>query len=149
MGFREKSLLWRGCYIVCCLAYLPWVVYLSLNDFDMVHSQYHRTKKRVQPAQIEQIARQELVDQCRKALRGKNRQPIAGDDSCLSLPTVALEARQKVVTERLTAEQRRAGRKIVVFYLTFLGVFLILPVFLLYQLFTLLSWTIKTIRGIE
>lgn len=153
MRSLKKSRIWRISYAVCCLIYVVWVVQLSLNNFDMVHSDYRRNEKSLQPAQIKEIALQELVSQCRKELKRSGRHQsdgdkssVATDDTCLSWPAAVLEQRQNAVERRLAEEQSRGIGKLVVFYVFFGIIFLILPPVLLYLLLSLFIWIFKTIK---
>ena len=153
MRSLKKSRIWRISYAVCCLIYVVWVVQLSLNNFDMVHSDYRRNEKSLQPAQIKEIALQELVSQCRKELKRSGRHSsdgdkssVATDDTCLSWPAAVLEQRQNAVERRLAEEQSRGIGKLVVFYVFFGIIFLILPPVLLYLLLSLFIWIFKTIK---
>lgn len=156
MGARKKSRIWWVVYVICYLAYVPWVAYLSLNDFDMVHSQYRRIGERLQPVRIAEIALQELVDQCRKEAKRSGRTRSTGDKAvaaaegaCLSWPADVLVERQKVVAGRLDAERSRAVRKLVLFYVSFVGFFLTLPAVILYLLMSLFVWVVRNIKGLE
>ena len=126
MTSRKKVLLWRVGYAVCTLAYMAWVVHLSFNNFDMVHSHYRQAGLRLQPAHIEATALKGLVAQCRKENKGVELLPGV-EDPCQSFPAAVVEARQKRVEERALAARSLAWRKMVVFYLSFGTIFLILP----------------------
>ncbi|MDH3328022.1 MAG: hypothetical protein OEM01_02190 [Desulfobulbaceae bacterium] len=152
----NKSHIWKICYAVCTLVYMAWVVYLSLNNFGMVHRQYRLAGERLQPARIEEIALQELVDRCRRESKRIDRLRSAGEknsaaaeDNCLSWTTTVLEERQKAVEERLVEEKSRVGRKLVLFYVSFGLVFLILPPAFLYLLLSFFIWIYRSIKFVK
>jgi len=147
---------WRIGYAACCLVYVAWMVHLSFNNFDMVHSDYRRAGERLQPARIAKIALRELVEQCRQdSLRSNHLRPAAdkggvvSQDPCLSWPTTVLAQQQGVVKERLLAERRLAGRKLVLFYGSFGIIFLILPPAFLYLLLSFLFWMFRNLKFIK
>ena len=147
---------WRIVYAVCCLVYVGWVVYLSLNNFGMVHKQYRQARENLQPTRIEEIATKELVDKCRKKLKRSDRHPSVYDmtsgvaeDPCLSMPAAVLEERKKTVEEHLVEDKSRVRRKLVWFYITFGVVFLILPVTFVYMLVSFCIWLFRNIKLVE
>lgn len=153
MGTEEKGFDWRIGYAFFCLVYASCVVYLGLDNFDKVHGEYRQAVRRLQPSQIEQIARQELVDQCRKKLkrRGHSRKDVknalgVSSGPCLSIPEAILQEREKTVSEHSKVEQKKFLRKLIVFYITFGIFFLALPLYLLYLLLSLLIWVFKDIK---
>jgi hypothetical protein len=150
------ELTWRVGYAVCSLIYMVWVVYLSLNNFDLVHRQYRSAQKQLQPKQIEKIALKELVDRCRKESkridipRTKDGAAIAvTDDPCLSWPESVLTERENAVKERLVAEKSRVVRKLAIFYVSFGLIFLILPPVFLYMLLSFAIWIYKSIKFVK
>lgn len=153
---RQKNrTLWIG-YGVFCLAYAVWVVYLSLNNFDMVHDGYRQAGERLQPERISEIAFDELVDQCRREakradkLRAVETESFLGkEDACLSWPAAVLEERRQAVEKRLRSEWGRAWRKLMLFYLFFGIVFLILPMLTLYLVLAFLLWLRRNLRIVK
>ena len=143
---RLKRHRWRIVYGVGCLLYMAWVVHLSFNNFDMVHSDYRRAGARLQPARIEAIALGELVDDCRAGIRRSGRSDVKVDEACRSFPEADLAVRRQAVGERLVAERSLAGRKLVLFYITFGLVFLILPPVIFYLLILLFFWLLRMVR---
>jgi len=149
----QKRRDWRIGYAIFCLFYVVWVIYLSLNNFDMVHTRYRLAEERLQPEQIGEIARQELVEKCRKEAKRNDRlrppedevSPAPAED-CLSWPAAVLEEQQKVVKERLVVEKSRTARKLVLFYVSFLVIFLLLPLIVLYLLLAFFIWIFKSRR---
>lgn len=69
-GLGRKISSGRLLYGVCYLLYVGWMVQLSVDNFGMVHRQYQRAGRRLQPARIEAVARNELMAQCREATTG-------------------------------------------------------------------------------
>ncbi|MEJ2688630.1 MAG: hypothetical protein P8130_01515 [Deltaproteobacteria bacterium] len=131
MGFAGKRPRWRIGYVICCLVYAVWIINLSANDFDRVHRQYRETGARLTPSRSREIARQELIADCREE------QVQLGqfkDEKCLSVLPAGLEQKEKTVVKRLTDERHRALRKLIVFYATFVVIFLLTPPLLVYGL---------------
>jgi len=152
----KKSRTLRAGFAVCCLVYVVWVVYLGLNNFGMVHSDYRRAGERLQPERIREIAFQELVDQCRRESKRLGRprsaevESVTGaEDPCLSWPENVLEERQKTVAKRLLDEKSRSGRKLVLFYVFFGIVFLILPVVSIYLLLSFFIWLWRNLQFVR
>lgn len=144
-----KRQLWRIGYAVCCLFYVAWVVLLSLDNFDMVLSDYRRARERLQPVRIEAIALQELVEQClKKAGTVDPGGLVAAEHDCLIWPAGVIIDRQQAVAERLGAERSRTFRKLVVFYFSFGVIFLLLPPTLLYLLLVFFIWLFKSIKPV-
>lgn len=159
-GVAMKSwnikMIWRAGFIFCSLIYVVWIVYLSQGNFDMVHSDYRRTVKRLQPAQIEQIALQELAAECRAELKYKENNLSAEkqsvqivEDPCLSWPAATLAQKQEAVETRLVKERNRVRQKLVIFYITFGFFFMILPLSFLYFLLSFIFWIFKNVRIVE
>lgn len=126
-------------FALATLAYMAWVVYLGQHNFDMVHREYARATKRLQPAVIEEIARQELIEHWRHESPGQA--PPA------AWPEPTLGAQEKEVFTRLTGEKARAGRKLALFYLFFGVIFLILPPTLAYLLLSFLAWIYQSVQA--
>lgn len=139
---------WRIVYGIGCLLYMAWVVHLSFNNFDMVHSDYRRAGERMRPARIEAAALRELTDNCRAALvrSGLHLSAADIDAACRSFPEADLAARRMAVGKRLASERRLAGRKMVLFYLSFGLFFLVLPPVILYFLLSLFAWLLKMLK---
>jgi hypothetical protein len=153
MWSQDNILNWRIGYAFCCLIYVVWMVSLSLNNFSMVHGDYQRGGVQLESERIREIARRELVDQCRGELKRTGR-PLspgdkasaAADDPCLSWPPAVLEERQKAVARRLVEEQHGGGRKLLVFYVFFAIFVLILPPVALYLLICFFIWIFRSIK---
>lgn len=144
-----KSLNWRIGYAVFCLAFVVWVVYLSLNNFEMVHSDYRWAGEQLQPAKVKEIAIQELIKQCRKESKRMVRPSATTGDTCLSWPTIVLEERQKAVEKRLVGEQGQAKTKLVLFYIFFGVIFIILPLVIVYLLLSFFIWIYRNITFVK
>ncbi len=134
MELAAKRRGWRIGYLICCLIYVGWVVRLSGNDFERMHRQYRETAARLAPAQSREIARQEVIADCREA---QERMGRFEDQKCLAVSPADLERREKVVVKRLIGERHRSFRKLIVFYATFVIIFLLAPPLLLYGLIVL------------
>lgn len=160
MSSSHKSLNWRIGFAAFCIVYTVWVVYLSFDNFDKVHSEYRSVRMMLQPGRIDDIARKELIDQCRKDSRrelkridryrkGSSISATAAEDHCLSWPPAILEERQKVVAERLVIEKGKFKRKVIVFYISFGFFFLIIPMVFLYLLLSLLIWAFRGLKLVK
>lgn len=127
-------------FTVFAVSYVVWVFILSLHNMGLVTSRYSLAKQRLEPAQIEKIALQELTDQCSKEKKRSSKRStkedvsVEGKDSCLSWPQDVVLEHQKTVKIRLLDEKKKSGRKLILFCFTFLVFFLFLPLFSLYWL---------------
>lgn len=151
-----KGLTWRYGFALFCLAYAAWVIFLGLDNFAKVHGEYRRARENQQPARLEEIARHELVDQCRGAARRGGRSRAAGvavpagsEEDCLSVPESVLAERKKEVAGSLRAEEKLFRRKLVTFYLSFAIFFIALPLGFLYLLLTFLSWLFRDMKFVK
>jgi hypothetical protein len=131
MGFAGIRPRWRLGYVICCLIYAVWVIHLSVNDFDRIHRQYRETGARLAPSRSREIARQELIADCREEQVQLGR---FEDEKCLTVLPADLEQKEKTVVKGLIDERHRALRKLIVFYATFVVIFLLAPPLLLYGL---------------
>ena len=135
--FINKRRAWRLFYAVCCLVYMGWVSYQSSNDFDRVQREYRRAGDQVEPGRIHSAALQELLAECRKrsAMQPADLDGVANElqsGDCLSWPPAMVEAREAEIRDRLNDRQKRAGRKLLLFSLFFVVIFLIMPPVLVY-----------------
>lgn len=146
MESMKRGGLWRGGYALCCLVYATWMVFLSLDNFGMVHDDYRRAGESLRPPMVKEIALRELADQCRRetSQRPSGRGPSTTDQTCLSPAPEVLAARQRAVAERLVAEKRGALSKLLLCYAVFGVVFLFLPPLFLYLLLAFLIWLFKS-----
>ncbi len=129
-GLRKK--LWPLAWAAGTLLYLGIMLVLGANDFGRVHREYREAGQRLLPERVEEEARRELIALCQR--QGELRGQRAAADSCLAQPAAEIKARAAEVAERLTEARKRAGRKLVLFYVSFLFFFLLLPPGLLYLL---------------
>jgi len=142
-----KGRRWRLFYAAGYLAYVVWVIHLSINDFGRVHREYRRVEAQQQPARIKKIAGQELFDSCREeALRTTGLLPKS-DEACKSPPAAVLAARQKEVAKRLEDRRKRARNKLVVFYVSFVVMFIVVPPLLVYWLALFIVRIYASVRG--
>ena len=124
-------------YTIFAVSYVVWVIILSLHNIGLVNSRYSSAKQRLEPKQIEKIALQELIDQCRQEKKGSTKEGAVlteGEDPCLSWSQDTILEHQKTIKVRLLDEKKKSGRKLILFYFTFLVFFLFLPLFILYWL---------------
>jgi len=151
---------WRIGYAAFCLLYAAWVIYLGLDNFDKVHSEYRWASEQLQPARIRETALQELAEQCRREARkdskrsdryrkGAGMLSAAEEDACLSWPEAELTKQEKKVGERLDEKAGRLKRKLIVFYITFASIFLVLPMVFLYLLLAFLVWLFRGVKIIR
>jgi hypothetical protein len=147
---------WRFGYALICLVYAAWVVYLGLDNFAKVYGEYQRARESRQPAQVEKIARQELIDQCRREAKRSSRPRAAGDavqrlaeDACRSFPDAVLAERKNAVKEQFLAEEKLFRRKLVLFSVTFGIFFVVLPLGLLYLLLSFFTWLFRDMKFIK
>jgi len=146
MKFREIGRRWRIGYAVCCLIYVAWVILLGVNDFQKVHRQYRQTGERLEPARVREITRRELIDECREAaVRAGN----FNDEGCLAVPSAILNERQRTVDDRLIDERNRAGRKLLLFYVFFVSLFLVAPPLVFYWLLVLFIRAVSKVRIVK
>lgn len=146
MGLAAKRSGWRIGYLICCLIYAGWVVRLSVNDFERVHRQYRETGVRLAPAQSREIARRELIVECREEQEQVGR---FDDQKCLAVSPADLEQKEKVVVKRLVGERHRALRKLIVFYATFVIIFLLAPALLTYGAIILFIKVFTTVKIVK
>lgn len=151
-----KRMNWRYGYILFCLVYAGWLVYLGQDNFAKVHGEYRWARENQQPAQVEKIARQTLAADCRREAQRERRSRSAGDaaatvseDLCRFFPEAVLEERKKDVAENLLAEEKRFLRKLVVFYGTFGVFFVALPLGCLYLLLSFLIWIFRDLKFVK
>lgn len=158
MESESKGYNWRIGYAIFCLLFGGWVIYLGLDNFDKVHSEYRQSVNRLHPDQIRKIAARQLTDQCLNKLkhRGISREDGtiaasagAGEAACLSFPQPVREEQEKTVGQQLQIEKKRLLRKLVVFTISFALFFLALPLFLLYLLLAFLIWVFRDMKFIR
>lgn len=142
---------WRLGYGVFCLLYAAWVVYLGLDNFDKVYGEYQLVQEQQLDSRTEEIALQELVDQCRRAARrnGRSRPGGISEEACRSFPPAALAEQRTRVVARLLAEEKLFQRKLVVFALTFAVFFIALPLVFLYLLLSFLVWVFRDMKFVK
>jgi len=129
-----KGRRWRLFYAAGYLAYVVWVIHLSINNFGRVHREFRRVEAQQQPARIEEIARQELFEACREeTLRTTGLLPKS-DEACKSPSAAVLSERRKEVAKRLEDRRWRARNKLIVFYVSFVVMFIVVPPLLVYWL---------------
>ena len=149
-----KCLNWRLGFAVGTLVYVAWVLPLGLHDFEKVHREYRHAAERLRPTQIEVIARQELIEQCKREAMGDedfrpdgNKAADIAEPACLSWPAAVFEQKRQAVTERLIAERSRAVRKLGLFYFTFVVIFLVLPPLVMYLWLVLLIRIFRSVKA--
>ncbi len=101
-------------YAVCCLVFLGWMINLSSNEFDRINGQYRRVVDQLDEGRIRAGALEELIAECR---RESTLQAGRKEDDCSSWPPQVVEARGKKIEERMIRAKKRAGMKLVLFYM--------------------------------
>lgn len=146
----KKPLLWRICYSICCLSYIGLILYLGRTEFDRVNDQYRKAGERLNPVWVKKSALMELRDECRKKsprlVHGQGSEenqaqatpagprawtPVE-ENACLEPTRAVVSAREEKLTRDLTGQRNRAAMKFVLFYVSFLVFFLVVPLILLY-----------------
>ena len=147
----KRGINWRIGFAAFAVIYVAWVSYLSLDNFDMVHTAYRDARARLEPARVEEIARRELVDRCRRQHKqqGPDETISADEASCRSFPATVVEQQRDRVAKRLGVEKNRFKRKVVVFYVSFVLVFLALPLVFIYGLISFILWILRNIKIIQ
>jgi len=144
---------------------MGWVGYLGSFDFNRVLREYQRAVDKAEPGRIRSAAVAELVAECRQqsaiqagASNTTEKGPksimidkgVPAEQDCLSIPPEKIKARQTEVRERLLDRQKRAGRKLLLFSLFFVGIFLLFPPVIVYVfavLFVKLFRSVKIVRN--
>ncbi len=143
MNIFKKQRTWQLIYAVCCLVYIVWVSYQGSFDLGRVHGDYRRIGEQMEPDRILTAALQELSTECRKrAAEQKTAVPgtdngltgVIVDQGCNSFPAAVVEAREAAIGERLAERHRRVSKKLLLFGVFFVVVFLIIPPVLVYCL---------------
>lgn len=134
MNRTRGSSAWRKVFWGCTLGYVVWVTWLGLNDFRRVHRDYQRAERRTAASWVRETALLELREECRKRLahseaaRGGGRPGrTADEEDCRTWPAQVVGERERAVASRQAAQKERAGNKLLLFYLSFVLVFLVLP----------------------
>jgi hypothetical protein len=122
---------WQIIYAICCLVYMGWMIHVGGNEFNRINGQYRLIVERLDEEWLRTAAFEELKAECRK---GSSIQADRGDDDCLFMPPPKVEARIKVIEERLLRERGRGLLKLVLFYAIFIILFLLTPPALIYLL---------------
>ncbi len=120
---------WKSLYLVCCLVYVGWVIHVGEIEFKKVNRQYRVLASQLEPKRIRAVALQELAAECRRELRGKN---TLEEDSCSNWPPEVVEAKIYSVEERMEQDKQRGFIKVVLFYSSFVIIFLLVPPLLLF-----------------
>lgn len=120
---------WKCIYLVCCLVYAGWVTYVGQPEFSRVNRQYRVLASRLEPHRIRTAALKELGVECRRALRQRG---ILQEDDCTDWPAEVVAAKSITVADRLEQARKRGLVKVVLFYSSFLVLFLLLPPLFLY-----------------
>ncbi len=122
---------WRIIYAVCCLVYIGWTIDIGTNEFDRINGQYRNLVDQLDAGRIRTEALEELTAECRResAIRGGRQ-----EKDCSSWPPTVVEARGKVIEERLVRAKERGTIKLVLFYAGFVLIFLLGPPLIIYLL---------------
>ena len=137
---------WKSIYLVFCLVYVGWVIHVGEIEFKRVNKQYRVLVKQIEPDRIKTIALEELAAECRRESRVRN---ILKEDDCSTWSPEVVEAKNNKVEERLHEAKKRGFIKVVLFYTSFVVIFLLIPPLLLYLFIfgiVMLSKNIKIVR---
>ena len=122
---------WRIIYAVCCLVYIGWTIDVGTNEFDRINGQYRNLVDQLDAGRIRTKALEELTAECRRESKVRlDRQ----EHACFSWPPTVVEARGKVIEERLVRAKERGTIKLVLFYAGFVLIFLLGPPLIIYLL---------------
>lgn len=161
MKFTDKRRTWHLIYAVCCLVYMGWVSYLSSNDFDRIIREYRRAGEQVESGRVRSTALEELRKECRKKYEMQVQDIITAengfqeslieeegrpDGDCVSWPSAVVEAREMEVRERLVERRERAGWKLLLFSLSFVVIFLLIPPVVFYIFAVLVVKLFKSVK---
>jgi hypothetical protein len=137
---------WRIIYAVCCIIYVGWVIHVGGNEFDRINSQYRNLVVQLDGNKINAVAVEELVTECSRA--AKDRLDLQEDD-CSSWPPHVVEARAKMIEERLFQARKRGRIKLVLFYTGFVLIFLLGPPLIIYLLLVAVIKVWKSIKIVK
>ena len=137
---------WRIIYAVCCLVYMGWIIHVGTNEFDRVNGQYRRLVGQLDADRIRAAALEELIAECSKK---STLQADLQENSCFSWPSIVVEAREKAVKERLIRAKERGTIKLVMFYVSFVLIFLLAPPFLIYLLIVGVIMLYKNVKIVK
>jgi hypothetical protein len=147
-----KSPDWRIIFLACTLIYMAVVTWLSLGNFGMVHREYRQAARQLRPERVEQAAIRELAAECRRGSGARlspgeaGRGLLTADDPCLSPPAGDVEKRSQAVRERLEEKKSGIFAKLVLFYITFVVFFLLLPPLIIYLVLTVFIWIFRSVQ---
>lgn len=140
MNGTSGGSIWRKVFWGCTLVYAVWVIWLGMNDFRRVHREYQRAEKRTAASWVRETALQELREECRRRLEHaggraagdgarEEARPGKGDgeEECRTWPAQVVVERERAVASRQEELKERAGNKLLLFSLSFVLVFLVLP----------------------
>ena len=120
---------WKSLYLVCCLVYVGWVLYVGQSEFHKVNRQYQALVNQLQSGRIRTVALDELAAECRRDLWERN---ILEEDACSTWLPEVVNAKRNTVEERLQQARERGFLKVVLFYTSFVVIFLLIPPLLIY-----------------
>ncbi len=120
---------WKSIYLVCCLVYAGWVVYIGQAEFAKVNRQYRVLVARLEPDRVKAAALEELGAECRRELRQRN---IPEEGACSSWSPEVVETKRNTIAERLEWDRERGLLKVVLFYSSFVILFLLFPPLFIY-----------------
>ncbi len=120
---------WKSIYLVCCLVYVGWVMHVGQAEFSKVNRQYRVLVSRLEPDLIRTAALEELGAECRRELRQRG---ILQEDGCAGWSAEVVAAKSTTVADRMEQDRERGLLKVILFYSTFVVIFLLLPPLFLY-----------------
>ena len=120
---------WKSIYLVCCLVYVGWVIQVGEIEFKKVNRQYRALVNQLEQDRIRTVALEELAADCRRELRQRN---TLEEDTCSTWSPEVVEAKSNKVEERMERAKERGFLKVVLFYTSFVVIFLLIPPLLIF-----------------
>lgn len=120
---------WKSIYLICCLVYVGWVIHVGESEFNKINRQYRALVNQLEPDRIRTVALEELAAGCRRELGERN---ILEEDACSTWSPEVVEAKSNKVEERVERAKERGFIKVVLFYTSFVVIFLLIPPLLIY-----------------
>lgn len=140
----RRSWVFRLIYLPLALVYLGLVLFWGRHDLFRVQREYREVGGRLAGGYVWERAEREVADGCRQAVGGE---AVPGYGECLRSSQHLVEARAAVLTDELRREHRRAGKKMIVFYLLVGVGMIMLPLAAIYVFLVFFRYLLTSIRG--
>jgi hypothetical protein len=158
MNVLKKQRTWQLIYAVCCLVYVGWVGYQGSFDLTRVYRDYRRIGVQMEPGRIHAAAVKELSTECRKRV-AEQKTAVSGPDNgltsvivdrkCNSFPAAIVAVREVAIGERLAERYRRISKKLLLFGVFFVVVFLVIPPVLVYAIAVVVVKVFQAIKIVK